>query len=51
MEKILSEVDSTTLYEVYQDNQGNKFFYEDGELKHTKIYFKELSYDLSGEII
>ena len=51
MEKILSEVDSTTLYEVYQDNQGNIFNYEDGELKHTKIYFKELSYDLSGEII
>ena len=51
MWKMLSEVEETTLYEVYSDIQGNKFFYEDGELKHTEIYSREESYDLSGEII
>ena len=51
MWKMLSEVEETTLYEVYSDIQGNKFFYEDGELKHTEIYCVEYSYDLSGEII
>ena len=51
MWKMLSEVEETTLYEVYSDIQGNKFFYEDGELKHTEIYNKEESYDLSGEVI
>ena len=51
MWKTLDQVEEGTHYEVYKDIQGNKFFYEDGELKHTEIYFKELSYDLSGEII
>lgn len=51
MWKMLDQVEEDTHYEVYKDIQGNKFFYEDGELKHTEIYFKELSYDLSGEII
>ena len=51
MWKMLDQVEEGTHYEVYSDIQGNKFFYEDGELKHTEIYFKELSYDLSGEII
>ena len=51
MVKIESETDLTTLYEVYKDTQGNKFYYEDGELKHTEIYGREESYDLSGEVI
>ena len=51
MVKVESEIDSTTLYEVYKDTQGNKFYYEDGELKHTEIYGREESYDLSGEVI
>ena len=51
MWKTLDQVEEGTHYEVYRDIQGNIFNYEDGELKHTEIYFKELSYDLSGEII
>jgi hypothetical protein len=51
MWKMLDQVEEGTHYEVYRDIQGNIFNYEDGELKHTEIYFKELSYDLSGEII
>ena len=51
MWKTLDQVEEGTHYEVYKDIQGNKFFYEDGELKHTEIYSREESYDLSGEVI
>ena len=30
----------TTVIEIYTDNQGNEFQYEDGELKYTNIYFE-----------
>ena len=38
----------TTMIEVYTDNQGNEFHYEDGELKYTNIYFEEFTYDDNG---
>ena len=38
----------TTIIEIYKDNQGNEFHYEDGELKYTNIHCEELTYDSMG---
>ena len=48
MKLIRKYKDFTTVIEVYKDNQGNEFHYEDGELKYTNIHCEELTYDSMG---
>ena len=48
MKLITKYKDFTTVIEVYKDDQGNEFHYEDGELKYTNIYYEELTYDSIG---
>ena len=38
----------TTIIEVYTDNQGNEFHYEDGDLVYTNINCEEINYDSMG---
>lgn len=45
MHMMLNHIEDGIHYEVYSDKQGNKFCYEDGELKFTEIYNEEKSYD------
>jgi len=45
MHMMLNHIEDGIHYEVHSDKQGNKFCYEDGELKFTEIYNEEKSYD------